>query len=162
MWWNIFWHAHTGCLARCSIFCALFSQRVKNRNWYVRKRQWQKARGKPHTRTHTRAHTRTPFSLQHFLSLFLSFLSLICCVFFPFLFSAARISAGFPEQTVCVAERELKWKWVSWRQGVGVMDSNDRPNKDNYQNLLLLGAIAAASAFVVTILIVLLCVGCQR
>ncbi|TKS77722.1 Lck-interacting transmembrane adapter 1 [Collichthys lucidus] len=31
-----------------------------------------------------------------------------------------------------------------------------------YQNLLLLGAIAAASAFVVTILIVLVCVGCQR
>ncbi|XP_011600801.2 uncharacterized protein [Takifugu rubripes] len=31
-----------------------------------------------------------------------------------------------------------------------------------YQNLLLLGAIAAASAFVVTILIVLICVGCQR
>ncbi|KAK2851533.1 hypothetical protein Q5P01_007809 [Channa striata] len=32
----------------------------------------------------------------------------------------------------------------------------------HYQNLLLLGAIAAASAFVVTILIVLVCVGCQR
>uniref|UniRef100_A0A3B3TVV2 Uncharacterized protein n=1 Tax=Poecilia latipinna TaxID=48699 RepID=A0A3B3TVV2_9TELE len=31
-----------------------------------------------------------------------------------------------------------------------------------YQNLLVLGAIAAASAFVVTILIVLVCVGCQR
>ncbi|XP_061760134.1 uncharacterized protein LOC133554890 isoform X3 [Nerophis ophidion] len=31
-----------------------------------------------------------------------------------------------------------------------------------YKNLLLLGAIAAASAFVVTILIVLVCVGCQR
>ncbi|XP_005740508.1 uncharacterized protein LOC102202802 isoform X1 [Pundamilia nyererei] len=37
-------------------------------------------------------------------------------------------------------------------------------SQDNltYQNLLLLGAIAAASAFVVTILIVLVCVGCQR
>lgn len=35
-------------------------------------------------------------------------------------------------------------------------------NVDTYQNLLLLGAIAAASAFVVTILIVLICVGCQR
>ncbi|KAM9342825.1 uncharacterized protein KZ484_015505 isoform 2-T3 [Pholidichthys leucotaenia] len=33
---------------------------------------------------------------------------------------------------------------------------------DTYENLLLLGAIAAASAFVVTILIVLVCVGCQR
>ncbi|XP_058498295.1 uncharacterized protein LOC131468260 [Solea solea] len=33
---------------------------------------------------------------------------------------------------------------------------------DNQQTLLLLGAIAAASAFVVTILIVLVCVGCQR
>ncbi|KAK7884184.1 hypothetical protein WMY93_027307 [Mugilogobius chulae] len=31
-----------------------------------------------------------------------------------------------------------------------------------FKNLLLLGAIAAASAFVVTILIVLVCVGCQR
>uniref|UniRef100_A0A3Q3XEK3 Uncharacterized protein n=1 Tax=Mola mola TaxID=94237 RepID=A0A3Q3XEK3_MOLML len=31
-----------------------------------------------------------------------------------------------------------------------------------YMNLLLLGAIAAASAFVVTILIVLVCVGCQK
>uniref|UniRef100_A0A3Q3RDA3 Uncharacterized protein n=2 Tax=Monopterus albus TaxID=43700 RepID=A0A3Q3RDA3_MONAL len=31
-----------------------------------------------------------------------------------------------------------------------------------YQNLLLLGAIAAASAFVVTIFIVLVCIGCQR
>ncbi|KAM7404862.1 hypothetical protein PAMP_012173 [Pampus punctatissimus] len=33
---------------------------------------------------------------------------------------------------------------------------------NSYGNLLLLGAIAAASAFVVTILIVLVCVGCQR
>ncbi|KAJ8408123.1 hypothetical protein AAFF_G00263510, partial [Aldrovandia affinis] len=32
----------------------------------------------------------------------------------------------------------------------------------SYRKVLLLGAIAAASAFVVTILIVLLCVGCQR
>ncbi|XP_064154735.1 uncharacterized protein LOC135234248 [Anguilla rostrata] len=32
----------------------------------------------------------------------------------------------------------------------------------SYSKVLLLGAIAAASAFVVTILIVLLCVGCQR
>uniref|UniRef100_A0A3B5LF01 Uncharacterized protein n=1 Tax=Xiphophorus couchianus TaxID=32473 RepID=A0A3B5LF01_9TELE len=31
-----------------------------------------------------------------------------------------------------------------------------------YKSLLVLGAIAAASAFVVTILIVLVCVGCQR
>lgn len=31
-----------------------------------------------------------------------------------------------------------------------------------YGKVLLLGAIAAASAFVVTILIVVLCVGCQR
>lgn len=36
------------------------------------------------------------------------------------------------------------------------------PDNLTYQNLLLLGAIAAASAFVVTILIVLVCVGCQR
>ncbi|XP_029362224.1 uncharacterized protein LOC115046170 isoform X2 [Echeneis naucrates] len=43
------------------------------------------------------------------------------------------------------------------------MDENGRNADDpHYQNLLLLGAIAAASAFVVTILIVLLCVGCQR
>ncbi|CAF94574.1 unnamed protein product [Tetraodon nigroviridis] len=52
---------------------------------------------------------------------------------------------------------------VSRRQR-GVMDTK-RPkgtNVDTYQNLLLLGAIAAASAFVVTILIVLICVGCQR
>ncbi|XP_013872334.1 uncharacterized protein LOC106523440 isoform X2 [Austrofundulus limnaeus] len=33
---------------------------------------------------------------------------------------------------------------------------------ETYKNLLLLGAIAAASAFMVTILIVLVCVGCQR
>uniref|UniRef100_A0A4W5NG95 Uncharacterized protein n=1 Tax=Hucho hucho TaxID=62062 RepID=A0A4W5NG95_9TELE len=32
----------------------------------------------------------------------------------------------------------------------------------SYGKVLLLGAIAAASAFVVTILIVVLCVGCQR
>ena len=31
-----------------------------------------------------------------------------------------------------------------------------------YSKVLLLGAIAAASAFVVTIVIVLVCVGCQR
>uniref|UniRef100_A0A3B4ANV8 Uncharacterized protein n=1 Tax=Periophthalmus magnuspinnatus TaxID=409849 RepID=A0A3B4ANV8_9GOBI len=31
-----------------------------------------------------------------------------------------------------------------------------------YGKVLLLGAVAAASAFVVTILIVVLCVGCQR
>uniref|UniRef100_A0A3Q2Y2D9 Uncharacterized protein n=1 Tax=Hippocampus comes TaxID=109280 RepID=A0A3Q2Y2D9_HIPCM len=31
-----------------------------------------------------------------------------------------------------------------------------------YGKVLLLGAIAAASAFIVTILIVVLCVGCQR
>lgn len=49
------------------------------------------------------------------------------------------------------------------------MSDNDMgENEDNsqwdspFKNLLLLGAIAAASAFVVTILIVLVCVGCQR
>ncbi|KAM6924518.1 uncharacterized protein FYW49_004769 isoform 2-T2 [Xenentodon cancila] len=44
------------------------------------------------------------------------------------------------------------------------MDDGNGPASDDpkYQNLLLLGAIAAASAFVVTILIVLVCVGCQR
>ncbi|XP_026188377.1 uncharacterized protein LOC113145633 isoform X2 [Mastacembelus armatus] len=41
-------------------------------------------------------------------------------------------------------------------------DSQRSPENPSYQNLLLLGAIAAASAFVVTILIVLVCVGCQR
>uniref|UniRef100_A0AAZ3R9P5 Uncharacterized protein n=1 Tax=Oncorhynchus tshawytscha TaxID=74940 RepID=A0AAZ3R9P5_ONCTS len=33
---------------------------------------------------------------------------------------------------------------------------------DSYRKVLLLGAIAAASAFVVTIVIVVVCVGCQR
>uniref|UniRef100_A0A8C5E1H1 Lck-interacting transmembrane adapter 1 n=1 Tax=Gouania willdenowi TaxID=441366 RepID=A0A8C5E1H1_GOUWI len=44
------------------------------------------------------------------------------------------------------------------------MDGSESSNEEEhpYQNLLLLGAIAAASAFVVTILIVLVCVGCQR
>lgn len=43
------------------------------------------------------------------------------------------------------------------------MDDSEANVEDHpYQNLLLLGAIAAASAFVVTILIVLVCVGCQR
>ncbi|XP_070824164.1 uncharacterized protein [Chaetodon trifascialis] len=44
------------------------------------------------------------------------------------------------------------------------MDDSQGTNVEDptYQNLLLLGAIAAASAFVVTILIVLVCVGCQR
>ncbi|XP_034446831.1 basic salivary proline-rich protein 2 isoform X2 [Hippoglossus hippoglossus] len=43
------------------------------------------------------------------------------------------------------------------------MDERGQDGEDPpYQNLLLLGAIAAASAFVVTILIVLVCVGCQR
>lgn len=52
---------------------------------------------------------------------------------------------------------------MSEREGVGVMDDTEGTNVDpTYQNLLLLGAIAAASAFVVTILIVLVCVGCQR
>uniref|UniRef100_A0A8C7NB95 Uncharacterized protein n=1 Tax=Oncorhynchus kisutch TaxID=8019 RepID=A0A8C7NB95_ONCKI len=32
---------------------------------------------------------------------------------------------------------------------------------DSYRKVLLLGAIAAASAFVVTIVIVVVCVGCQ-
>ncbi|XP_040007576.1 uncharacterized protein LOC120803301 [Xiphias gladius] len=41
-------------------------------------------------------------------------------------------------------------------------DSKANVEDPPYQNLLLLGAIAAASAFVVTILIVLVCVGCQR
>ncbi|XP_011475517.1 lck-interacting transmembrane adapter 1 isoform X1 [Oryzias latipes] len=41
-------------------------------------------------------------------------------------------------------------------------DKEANPEAPTYQNLLLLGAIAAASAFVVTILIVLVCVGCQR
>ncbi|XP_033825341.1 uncharacterized protein LOC117373425 isoform X2 [Periophthalmus magnuspinnatus] len=47
-------------------------------------------------------------------------------------------------------------------------DSDMGENEDSnqwespFKNLLLLGAIAAASAFVVTILIVLVCVGCQR
>ncbi|XP_031695720.1 putative lysozyme-like protein isoform X1 [Anarrhichthys ocellatus] len=41
-------------------------------------------------------------------------------------------------------------------------DSEEKSDALTYQNLLLLGAIAAASAFVVTILIVLVCVGCQR
>ena len=31
-----------------------------------------------------------------------------------------------------------------------------------YSKVLLLGAIAAATAFVVTILIVMVCIGCQR
>ncbi|XP_029995434.1 uncharacterized protein LOC115422937 isoform X3 [Sphaeramia orbicularis] len=45
-----------------------------------------------------------------------------------------------------------------------VMDENEDNGYGDppYKNLLLLGAIAAASAFVVTILIVLVCVGCQR
>lgn len=52
---------------------------------------------------------------------------------------------------------------MSEGEGVGVMADTDANNRDPpYQNLLLLGAIAAASAFVVTILIVLVCVGCQR
>ncbi|KAM9855527.1 uncharacterized protein ACBR49_001740 [Aulostomus maculatus] len=44
------------------------------------------------------------------------------------------------------------------------MDHSEGTNLEDppYQNLFLLGAIAAASAFVVTILIVLVCVGCQR
>ncbi|XP_038127412.1 uncharacterized protein LOC119774123 isoform X1 [Cyprinodon tularosa] len=43
------------------------------------------------------------------------------------------------------------------------MDEKQNTGPDlTYQNLLVLGAIAAASAFVVTILIVLVCVGCQR
>ncbi|KAM9786109.1 uncharacterized protein ACB057_014493 [Neosynchiropus ocellatus] len=44
------------------------------------------------------------------------------------------------------------------------MDERESRNVEDppYENLLLLGAIAAASAFVVTILIVLVCVGCQR
>lgn len=50
------------------------------------------------------------------------------------------------------------------RRQRGVMDSKGPKGTtvNTYQNLLLLGAIAAASAFVVTILIVLICVGCQR
>uniref|UniRef100_A0A096M2A4 Uncharacterized protein n=1 Tax=Poecilia formosa TaxID=48698 RepID=A0A096M2A4_POEFO len=40
-------------------------------------------------------------------------------------------------------------------------DKEDAGSELTYQNLLVLGAIAAASAFVVTILIVLVCVGCQ-
>ncbi|MED6263192.1 hypothetical protein CHARACLAT_001962, partial [Characodon lateralis] len=51
--------------------------------------------------------------------------------------------AGIP--SVCHPSKELR-RWADL----------------TYQNLLVLGAIAAASAFVVTILIVLVCVGCQR
>lgn len=77
MWWNSFWCARSRCFVRCSIFCALFDW-VKNRNWYVRMRQWQRARGKPgaHTQTHTRIFS--PCSRQHFA--FLSLVSLICCI----------------------------------------------------------------------------------
>ncbi|KAM9752672.1 uncharacterized protein ACNS7B_009072 isoform 2-T2 [Menidia menidia] len=42
------------------------------------------------------------------------------------------------------------------------MADEEPTSEDTYENLLLLGAIAAASAFVVTIVIVLVCVGCQR
>ncbi|KAM4563868.1 uncharacterized protein PAE49_011826 isoform 2-T2 [Odontesthes bonariensis] len=41
-------------------------------------------------------------------------------------------------------------------------DEEQTSEDTTYKNLLLLGAIAAASAFVVTIFIVLVCVGCQR
>ena len=78
--------------------------------------------------------------------------------------TASRAYAGFPEQTVCVAQLQLEWTKERVRQEVGVMDAKDGTNVEGttYMNLLLLGAIAAASAFVVTILIVLVCVGCQK
>ncbi|KPP58079.1 hypothetical protein Z043_124129, partial [Scleropages formosus] len=68
----------------------------------------------------------------------------------------------------------LTWKSAPWeRVSVSVRDGErdcecacvrDGVNftAPPYGKVLLLGAIAAASAFVVTILIVLLCVGCQR
>lgn len=68
--------------------------------------------------------------------------------------------AGFPEQTVSVASIEFPWMRMSDRQQVH--GAPDASGESDYQSLLLLGAIAAASAFVVTILIVLICVGCQR
>lgn len=62
-----------------------------------------------------------------------------------------------------MAKLELQVEVNEYESGsVVVMDSTDNVDYTAYQNLLLLGAIAAASAFVVTILIVLVCVGCQR
>lgn len=130
-------------------------------------------------RMHTNAHAHTFTdahslgSMQHFFTFF-SYLSLICRLFPPRLlisFFPSRPlhlsvslslfpSAGFPEQTVSVAAIEFPWMRMTDRQQVpGAADAS---GESDYQSLLLLGAIAAASAFVVTILIVLICVGCQR
>jgi len=71
-------------------------------------------------------------------------------------------------QVSLIRQSELLCWSLSERKGVrktefGVMADEEQTSEDTtYKNLLLLGAIAAASAFVVTILIVLVCVGCQR
>lgn len=69
------------------------------------------------------------------------------------------------QQVFLITRSDLQnWRLTESEQDrVCVMaDKEDQGLDLPYKNLLVLGAIAAASAFVVTILIVLVCVGCQR
>lgn len=135
-------------------------------------------RSHAHKRTCTHIYRRTLTLLYaaflHFLLLSLTHLPSVfpsVFLFLSFLPTTTRTpyislslslfpSAGFPQQTVSVAAIEFPWMRMSDREQVhGAADAS---GESDYQSLLLLGAIAAASAFVVTILIVLICVGCQR
>lgn len=118
--------------------------------------------------THLQTHSHSALCSISSLSSLISHSYAVCfpCLLISFFPSHLYISlflspsAGFPEQTVSVAAIEFPWMRMSDRQQVhGAADAS---GESDYQSLLLLGAIAAASAFVVTILIVLICVGCQR
>lgn len=63
---------------------------------------------------------------------------------------------------MCVRVWGRAWKCVCLHFHMASMQDGVNFSTHPYGKVLLLGAIAAASAFVVTILIVVLCVGCQR
>lgn len=118
---------------------------------------------KPEANTHRHTHTISHVTLCSISSV-CSYLSCHSYVgFFLFSFFLLPYRCRFSSAD-CLRGRVSAWVQVSEGPGVGVMDGSGASNRGDppYQNLLLLGAIAAASAFVVTILIVLVCVGCQR
>lgn len=85
--------------------------------------------------------------------------------FLSFSISADPREVVVPTCAVCMCVVSVcVWLWESERQRSHMASMQDGLNftSPSYGKVLLLGAIAAASAFVVTILIVVLCVGCQR
>ena len=78
----------------------------------------------------------------------------MCDVFRPCVHACVRVH-------VRVGERDSE-SFERPRSHMASMQDGLHITAPPYGKVLLLGVIAAASAFVVTILIVVLCVGCQR